>query len=90
MKKVIAVLPGDGIGKEVTKGAVEVLKAVAERYGHTFQFEYGLIGGRAIDETGSPLPEETLLKCLETKEVHDRHQWSTTNLLVSNLRIFYF
>ena len=63
MKKVIAVLPGDGIGKEVTKGAVEVLKAVAERYGHTFQFEYGLIGGGAIDETGSPLPEETLVKC---------------------------
>ena len=35
------------------------------------------------------LCEETLLKCLETKEVHDRHQWSTTNL-VSNLRILYF
>ncbi len=69
MKKVIAVLPGDGIGKEVTKGAVEVLGAVAERYGHTFQFEYGLIGGRAIDETGSPLPEETLLKCKNSDAV---------------------
>lgn len=63
MNKVITVLPGDGIGKEVTKGAIEVLEAIAERYGHSFQFEYGLIGGTAIDETGSPLPDETLEKC---------------------------
>ena len=63
MTKVITVLPGDGIGKEVTKGAVEVLKTVAERYGHTFQFEYGLIGGVAIDEAGTPLPEDTIEKC---------------------------
>lgn len=63
MEKVITVLPGDGIGKEVTKGAVEVLKAVGERYGHSFRFEYGLIGGIAIDKAGSPLPEETLDKC---------------------------
>ncbi|WP_050615962.1 3-isopropylmalate dehydrogenase [Bacillus testis] len=63
MKKVITVLPGDGIGKEVTKGAVEVLEAVAQRYGHSFRFEYGLIGGTAIDKTGSPLPEETLEMC---------------------------
>ncbi|MGM9926589.1 MAG: 3-isopropylmalate dehydrogenase [Bacillus sp. (in: firmicutes)] len=63
MDKVIAVLPGDGIGKEITKGAVEVLKAVAERYGHSFQFEYGLIGGTAVDEAGTPLPDETLDVC---------------------------
>ncbi|MGM9923575.1 MAG: 3-isopropylmalate dehydrogenase [Bacillus sp. (in: firmicutes)] len=63
MNKVITVLPGDGIGKEITKGAVEVLEAVAERYGHSFQFEYGLIGGAAIDEAGTPLPDETLEKC---------------------------
>ncbi len=69
MEKVIAVLPGDGIGKEITKGAVEVLEAVAERYGHTFQFEYGLIGGSAIDEVGNPLPDETLALCRKSDAV---------------------
>lgn len=69
MDKVIAVLPGDGIGKEITKGAVEVLKAVAERYGHTFQFEYGLIGGNAIDEEGTPLPDETLRVCRQSDAI---------------------
>lgn len=69
MNKVITVLPGDGIGKEITKGAVEVLKAVAGRYGHSFQFEYGLIGGSAIDETGSPLPEETIEKCKKSDAI---------------------
>ncbi|WP_019242798.1 MULTISPECIES: 3-isopropylmalate dehydrogenase [Bacillus] len=69
MEKVITVLPGDGIGKEVTKGAVEILKAVAERYGHSFQFEYGLIGGNAIDEAGSPLPDETLETCRKSDAI---------------------
>nr|3U1H_A Chain A, 3-isopropylmalate dehydrogenase [Bacillus sp. (in: firmicutes)]3U1H_B Chain B, 3-isopropylmalate dehydrogenase [Bacillus sp. (in: firmicutes)] len=63
MKKKIAVLPGDGIGPEVMEAAIEVLKAVAERFGHEFEFEYGLIGGAAIDEAGTPLPEETLDVC---------------------------
>ncbi|MEW5320858.1 3-isopropylmalate dehydrogenase [Geobacillus thermoleovorans] len=65
----IAVLPGDGIGKEVTSGAVEVLKAVGIRFGHEFTFEYGLIGGAAIDEKGTPLPEETLRLCRESDAV---------------------
>ncbi|AEV20288.1 3-isopropylmalate dehydrogenase [Geobacillus sp. G4] len=65
----IAVLPGDGIGKEVTSGAVEVLKAVGIRFGHEFTFEYGLIGGAAIDEAGTPLPEETLRLCRESDAV---------------------
>ncbi|NNU83185.1 3-isopropylmalate dehydrogenase [Geobacillus sp. BMUD] len=65
----IAVLPGDGIGQEVTAGAVEVLKAVGIRFGHEFTFEYGLIGGAAIDETGTPLPEETLRLCRESDAV---------------------
>ena len=69
MTKLITVLPGDGIGREITKGAVEVLKAVAERYGHSFQFEYGLIGGSAIDETGSPLPDETIEKCRKSDAI---------------------
>nr|P05644.1 RecName: Full=3-isopropylmalate dehydrogenase; AltName: Full=3-IPM-DH; AltName: Full=Beta-IPM dehydrogenase; Short=IMDH [[Bacillus] caldotenax]CAA28455.1 unnamed protein product [[Bacillus] caldotenax] len=65
----IAVLPGDGIGKEVTSGAVEVLKAVGIRFGHEFTFEYGLIGGAAIDEAGTPLPEETVRLCRESDAV---------------------
>ena len=56
----IVVLPGDGIGPEVTAAAVEVLRAVAARYGHDFRFREHLIGGAAIDATGSPLPEATL------------------------------
>lgn len=63
MKKTIALLPGDGIGKEVVDVTVEVLKAVAEHFQHQFQFNYGLIGGDAIDQKGNPLPEETLEIC---------------------------
>ena len=56
----IVVLPGDGIGPEVTAAAVAVLHAVAQRYGHGFRFEQHLIGGAAIDATGDPLPADTL------------------------------
>ncbi|MCS0654434.1 3-isopropylmalate dehydrogenase [Cytobacillus firmus] len=69
MKKRIAVLPGDGIGKEVVKGAIEVLQAVGERFGHQFQFSYGSIGGSAIDTAGTPLPNETLELCKESDAV---------------------
>jgi len=63
MQAGIAVLPGDGIGPEVMAEAIKVLKRVAEAYGHTFTFEEGLIGGVAIDKTGSPLPDEVLTMC---------------------------
>jgi 3-isopropylmalate dehydrogenase len=56
----IVVLPGDGIGPEVTAAAVEVLRAVAARYRHQFHFAEHLIGGAAIDATGEPLPADTL------------------------------
>ena len=56
VKKHIAVLPGDGIGPEVTQQAIKVLDAVAERFGHTFTYEEGLIGAAAIDATGDPYP----------------------------------
>ncbi|WP_027409502.1 3-isopropylmalate dehydrogenase [Anoxybacillus tepidamans] len=65
----IAVLPGDGIGKEVTKGAVEVLQAVATRFGHKFDFAYGFIGGEAVDRKGTPLPNETLDMCRQSDAV---------------------
>ncbi|MBP2240628.1 3-isopropylmalate dehydrogenase [Cytobacillus eiseniae] len=69
MKKRIAVLPGDGIGKEVAKGAIEVLQAVGERFGHQFYFQYGMIGGEAIDTLGTPLPDETIELCKQSDAV---------------------
>ena len=59
----IVVLPGDGIGPEVTAAAVDVLTAVARNFGHCFNFQHHLIGGAAIDACGAPLPEETLHAC---------------------------
>lgn len=63
MQAKIVTLPGDGIGPEVVAEAVRVLRRVAECYGHAFTFEEALIGGCAIDETGNPLPDETLTAC---------------------------
>ncbi|MDR0183785.1 3-isopropylmalate dehydrogenase [Lysobacter arvi] len=60
MQAEIVVLPGDGIGPEVTAAAVQVLRAVGQRYGHEFRFTHELIGGAAIDATGEPLPARTL------------------------------
>ena len=59
MRALIATLPGDGVGTEVTAQAVRVLQAVAERGDHQFVFHEALIGGIAIDETGEPLPVAT-------------------------------
>ena len=59
----IAVLPGDGIGQEVTAEAVRVLRAIAKQSGTSFEFEQALIGGSAIDAGGHPLPAETLKLC---------------------------
>jgi 3-isopropylmalate dehydrogenase len=59
MTKKIAVLPGDGIGPEIVAEAVKVLKALAKD-GLDLELEYGLIGGAAYDETGTPLPQHTL------------------------------
>ena len=60
MKAKIAVLAGDGVGREIVPEAVKVLKAVAEKCGHTFGFTQGDIGGQAIDKVGVPLPQDTL------------------------------
>ncbi len=65
----IAVLAGDGIGPEVTAEAVNVLNAVGERFGHQFTFSSGLIGGCAIDQTGTALPPETVTVCRESDAV---------------------
>jgi len=60
VKATIAVLAGDGIGREVVPEAVKLLKAVGERFGHVFEFVSGDVGGQAIDKIGVPLPQETL------------------------------
>jgi 3-isopropylmalate dehydrogenase len=59
----LVVLPGDGVGPEVTSEAVKVLKAVGKRFGHDFDLRYGLVGGAAIDQTGEALSGDTLKMC---------------------------
>lgn len=59
----IAVLPGDGIGSEVTAQTVRVLKTVGSRFNREFDFTEGLVGGVAYDTAGTPLPKETLELC---------------------------
>jgi 3-isopropylmalate dehydrogenase len=59
----VAVLPGDGVGPEITSEAIRVLQAAGKRFGHDFNLHYGLIGGVAIDEQGTALSPETLKMC---------------------------
>lgn len=59
----VAVLPGDGIGPEVTNEGIKVLQAIGKKSGHDFSLHYALVGGIAIDETGEALPGETLKVC---------------------------
>lgn len=63
MKFTIALLPGDGVGPEVADEGVKVLEAVGTRFGHTFAFHEGDIGGIAIDKHGVALTKETLAMC---------------------------
>ena len=65
----IAVLPGDGIGPEIIDSALKVLDVISKKYGITFEYKHGLVGGAAIDETGDPLPPETLKICKESDAV---------------------
>ncbi|HSV89833.1 MAG TPA: 3-isopropylmalate dehydrogenase [Nitrospiraceae bacterium] len=60
MNAKIAVLAGDGVGREIIPEAVKVLKAIAEKFHHTFEFLSGDVGGQAIDKLGLPLPQESL------------------------------
>ena len=60
----ITVLPGDGIGPEVTGQAVQVLRAVAARFGHQVQLQEKLIGGAALAAVNDPLPADTISACL--------------------------
>lgn len=70
MKKYkIAVIPGDGIGPEVTSSAVKVMRACADKFGFELDFKFLDAGGCAIDKYGIPLPEETLSACKESDAV---------------------
>lgn len=69
MKYKIAIVPGDGIGSEITADAVEVLKKIADKFGHEFEFNEYDAGGAAIDKHGVPLPEETREGCLASDSV---------------------
>lgn len=69
MEKTITVLPGDGIGPEVTEAAVKVLQTIAKRYNHTFKLQFALIGGAAIDACNNPLPEETISLCSDSDAI---------------------
>jgi 3-isopropylmalate dehydrogenase len=63
LRKTIALLPGDGIGPEVTRAAVDVLKDCASAFSHQFEFREYPFGGNAIDSCGTPLPPKTLAGC---------------------------
>lgn len=86
MKALITLLSGDGIGPEVTSCARKVLDAVASQFGHEFRFDEQLIGGIAIDETGDPLPAETVASCRSADAVFlgavGGPKWSDPNATV--------
>jgi len=69
MQLKIVILPGDGVGPEVTEQAVRVLREVANIHGHNFLFEEHQAGGAAIKTAGSPLPRPTLDACLSADAV---------------------
>ena len=65
----IAVLPGDGIGPEISEQGVVVMTAVCEKFGHNVSYEYALCGAAAIDAVGDPFPEDTYQKCMAADAV---------------------
>lgn len=69
MKLKIAVLPGDGIGPEISRQGVDVMTAVCEKFGHEVSFEYAICGADAIDRVSDPFPEETFEICRDSDAV---------------------
>src|SRR5688500_20370503 len=69
MNKNIIIVPGDGIGQEVTAVGKKVLDKIAVKFGHTFTYDEALIGHVAIEATGNPLPDESLEKMRKSDAV---------------------
>ncbi len=65
----IAVLPGDGIGPEISVQGVNVMSAVCEKFRHTVNYKYGIVGADAIDKVGNPFPDATYELCKESDAV---------------------
>lgn len=65
----VAVLPGDGIGPEIVNQARKVCDAIAEKFGHTFEYTEAHVGASAIDAVGNPYPEETHELCMNSDAV---------------------
>ncbi len=65
----IAKLPGDGIGPEIVEQAIKVLNAIGEKYGHEFEYVFGLVGATAIEQVGNPYPDETHEICMNSDAV---------------------
>lgn len=65
----IAVLPGDGIGPEISRQGVDVMTAICEKFGHNVSYEYAICGADAIDKVGDPFPEETFKTCMDADAV---------------------
>ncbi len=69
MKLNIAVLPGDGIGPEIIDQAMKAVKAVAEKFNHQLEYQFGLTGATAIDQVGEPYPDATHELCMQSDAV---------------------
>lgn len=69
MELKIAVLPGDGIGPEISEQGVNVMTAVCNKFGHKVSYKYAICGADAIDKVGDPFPEETFNTCMEADAV---------------------
>lgn len=69
MEALITLLPGDGIGPDVTACARQVLDAIGDKHGHAFEYREELIGGAAIDALGDPLPPATVESCTQADAV---------------------
>jgi len=86
LKAQITLLPGDGIGPEVTDSARNVLDSVASKFGHEFAYDSQLIGGAAIDTEGNPLPSATITSCKNADAVFlgavGGPKWSDPNATV--------
>ena len=69
MDALITLLPGDGIGPEVTKSGQSILETIGEEFGHNFTFSRQYIGGSGIDHCNDPLPSDTVSSCNESNAV---------------------